>query len=104
MACCHGRFVWYELLTTDTAAARAFYAEVVGWGAQDASTPDLAYCLFTLGNVPLGGLMELPEEARRMGATPRWLGYVDVDDVDAAAYRAKRLGGAVLVAPTDSNI
>jgi predicted enzyme related to lactoylglutathione lyase len=104
MACCHGRFVWYELLTTDTAAARAFYAAVVGWGAQDASTPDLAYGLFTLGSVPLGGLMELPEEARKMGATPRWLGYVDVDDVDAAADRVRRLGGAVLVAPTDSNI
>ncbi len=26
-----GRFVWYELLTTDTQAAVAFYSEVVGW-------------------------------------------------------------------------
>ena len=34
----HGRFAWYELITTDVAAAKAFYAEVVGWGAQDAST------------------------------------------------------------------
>ena len=28
----HGRFAWYELLTTDTAAAKAFYHDVVGWG------------------------------------------------------------------------
>jgi len=26
-----GRFVWHELLTTDTAAAKAFYPRVTGW-------------------------------------------------------------------------
>jgi len=35
----HGRFSWYELLTTDMEAARTFYADVVGWGTQDASAP-----------------------------------------------------------------
>ncbi len=39
-----------------------------------------------------------------MGATPRWMGYVGVNDVDATADRIKRLGGAVYVPPTDSNI
>src|SRR5438067_591821 len=36
MANSHGRFVWYELMTTDVEAAKAFYAEVVGWGELDA--------------------------------------------------------------------
>jgi uncharacterized protein len=31
-----GRFGWYELITTDIAGAKAFYAEVMGWGVQDA--------------------------------------------------------------------
>ena len=35
----HGRFVWYELMTTDMKIAKAFYARVVGWGALDASMP-----------------------------------------------------------------
>jgi predicted enzyme related to lactoylglutathione lyase len=48
----HGSFVWYELMTTDMAAAATFYANVVGWGAQDASTPDLAYTLVTTGSCP----------------------------------------------------
>jgi uncharacterized protein len=100
----HGRFVWYELITTDVAAARAFYTQVVGWGAQDASTPGLPYTLFTIGKVSVGGLMELPEEGRRKGATPRWMGYVGVKDVDAVADRFKALGGAVYVPPTNSNI
>ena len=100
----HGRFVWYELLTTDIAAAKAFYSSVVGWGAQNASTPDLAYTLFTAGEVPMSGLMELPQDALNRGAMPRWVGYVAVDDADAIAERITRLGGAIYVPPTDSNI
>jgi predicted enzyme related to lactoylglutathione lyase len=94
------RFVWYELATTDTVAAKAFYTEVVGWGTRDMSTP-LAYTLFTVGEIPVCGLMDLPEDARKKGAKPRWLGYVGVDDVDASADRIRLLGGAVLVPPTD---
>src|SRR5260370_11550404 len=98
----HGRFAWYELMTTDMAAARAFYASVVGWSSQDASTSDLPYTLFIAGSAPVGGLIDLPEEAKRAGATPRWMGYVGVDDVAAAAGRIKLLGGAVYVPPTNS--
>ena len=34
-----GRFVWYELMTTDTGAAKDFYSKVVGWGTQDCRCP-----------------------------------------------------------------
>ena len=98
------RFAWYELLTTDVAAASAFYGKVVGWDAKDASTSGLAYTVVSAGDVPLGGLMELPEEGRRLGATPRWLGYVAVDGINATASQIARRGGAVLLPPTDSNI
>lgn len=98
------RFAWYELLTTDVEAASAFYGKVVGWGAKDASTPELAYTVLAAAEVPVGGLMELPEEGRRLGATPRWLGYVAVDDIDVTATQIRRRGGAVLLPPTDSNI
>jgi uncharacterized protein len=100
----HGRFVWYELITTDAAAAKSFYTEVVGWGTQDASTPDFAYTLLTAGSIPVAGVMELPEVARQRGATPRWAGYVGVKDIDVTADRIMHLGGAVYVPPTDSNI
>jgi hypothetical protein len=97
-------FAWYELLTTNVAAARAFYALVVGWEAQDTSTAALPYTVFSAGKTEIGGLMELPPDARRMGATPRWVGYVAVQDIDSAVARLKQLGGSVLVPPTDSNI
>ena len=99
-----GYFIWFELMTTDVAAASAFYRDVVGWGTQEASTSKLPYTLFTTGEAPAAGLMELPEEGRRMGATPRWMGYVSVRDVHATVERIKRLGGMVYVPPTDTNI
>ncbi len=104
MADRHGHFVWYELLTTDVEAAQAFYGKVAGWGARDASTPGLPYTIWTAGSTDVAGLMSLPEEGRRKGATPRWVGYVAVDDIDATAERIRRLGGAIYVPPTDSNI
>ena len=97
----HGHFVWYELMTTDMEAAKAFYADVVGWGTQDASMPGMPYSLFTAGKTSVGGIVDLPEDARRLGMRPSWLGYVGVNDVDATAARIKRLGGTVYVEPTD---
>ena len=83
----HGRFAWYELVTTDAEAAKAFYTKVVGWGAQDAPVPGRPYTLFTDGKVAVCGLMDLPEDARKMGGKPSWIGYVGVDDVYATAER-----------------
>ncbi|MFL6806868.1 MAG: VOC family protein [Xanthobacteraceae bacterium] len=97
----HGRFAWYELMTTDVEAAKAFYTKVMGWGAWEAVVPGMPYTLLTAGQAAVGGLMDLPEDARKMGVGPAWIGYVGVNDVDAAADRVKRLGGVVQVPPTD---
>ena len=95
-----GRFLWYELMTTDTKAAKAFYAKVMGWEPRDAGAPGMSYTLFAVGEDAVCGLTDLREDARRAGAPPKWIGYVGVDDVDAAADQVKRLGGVVLVPPT----
>ena len=97
-------FAWYELLTTDVSAAQSFYGKVVGWDVQDASTSEFAYRLFTVGGKPVAGLMDLPLEGQKKGATPRWVGYVVVEDVDRVVGQLKCLGGTVYVPPTDSNI
>jgi uncharacterized protein len=97
----HGHFVWYELITPDIDAAKAFYTKVMGWGALDVSAPGRAYILFTVGQAPVCGLMDLPEAAKEVGGRPCWVGYVGVSDVDATATRIERLGGAVRVPPTD---
>jgi predicted enzyme related to lactoylglutathione lyase len=97
----HGRFVWYELLTPEPEAAEAYYANVIGWGTLPTPGPDGPYTLFTDGETPICGLLKLPEEARKLGAPPNWLGYVVVDDVDAATDAARKLGATIYVEPRD---
>ncbi len=95
------RFVWYELITNDTAAGAAFYQAVVGWDAADAGMPAGDYTLFSAAGTPVAGLMALPPEARQRGAEPGWIGYVGVADVDAHLPRLTQAGGAVHRAPAD---
>lgn len=98
----HGKFVWYELMTTDTKAAEEFYNDVVGWTSEDAGMPGADYTLFkTEGDVRVAGLMTMPEGALKMNAPPAWLGYIGVDDVDASAKQLKELGGTVHREPED---
>mgnify|MGYP000998748879 FL=1 len=63
----HGKFIWTELMTSDTKAAGDFYSAVIGWKVKEVPMPDLpAYFLFEMGegdNCPgIGGMMHFPPE------------------------------------------
>ena len=92
-----GRFVWYDLMTTDIAAAKAFYTKVIGWGTQGMPGMEEEYTMWTAGEKPVGGLMNLAEEAKAMGAPPHWIAYVSVPDLQVAADRTSAMGGKILV-------
>lgn len=96
-----GKFVWYDLMTNDLEAAQAFYSEVLGWGTQAWEGGDMPYTMFAVNGVPLGGLMALPEEAKKMGAPPHWQAYVAVPNAEEAVAKAEELGGQVFVPVTD---
>jgi predicted enzyme related to lactoylglutathione lyase len=97
----HGRFAWYELMTTDPMAAEGFYTKVVGWGTRPAPGMETTYTLWTRGEQPVGGLMQIPAEAKAGGAPPNWLLYVAVQDADATVVQARSLGGRVEVGPRE---
>lgn len=101
MATSPSPFIWYELMTTDTAAAEEFYRAVIGWRTRDAGMPGLKYTLLSVGEVQMGGMMALPQEACNAGAQPGWMGYLAVDDADASVARIRQAGGSVLRAPED---
>jgi predicted enzyme related to lactoylglutathione lyase len=96
-----GKFVWHELLTNDLPAAQEFYRNVVGWNVQVWDGGGQPYPMWVAGESPIGGAMELPEEAKNMGAPPHWLAYVSTPDVDATVEQVKSLGGQVLHGPFD---
>jgi predicted enzyme related to lactoylglutathione lyase len=92
-----GRFIWHELLTTDTAAAAAFYPKVVPWRTQPSNMP--GYTIFMAGGTQVGGLMALPADAS--GTPAHWLVYVGTPNVDATCAQAQGLGARICKAATD---
>ncbi|MBI2393313.1 MAG: VOC family protein [Deltaproteobacteria bacterium] len=98
-----GQNVWFDLMTTDVEAAKRFYSDVIGWKTEQwtGGDPAMPYTMWSMGGRSLGGVMALPEDARKMGAPPHWIAYTVVDDVDATAAKAEKLGARVYAPPTD---
>ncbi len=96
-----GRFVWYDLMTSDQDAASDFYTDLIGWGTTAWEGGDTPYTMWTNNDAPLGGIMNLPEEAKQAGGPPHWLAYVAVPDPDATVALAVENGGTVIVPATD---
>jgi predicted enzyme related to lactoylglutathione lyase len=96
-----GRFVWYDLVTTDSTAAEKFYGAVMGWGTEAWTQDQSTYTMWTANGTPLGGIMTMPADAKMRGEMPHWLAYVSTPDTDAMVAQATSLGARVLVPPTD---
>ena len=87
-----GRFCWHELMTTDPAAARDFYAQIAGWGTSMWDGGEMPYEMWMNGEMPVGGLMELPAPE----VPPCWLAYVSTPDLDATLDTVEANGGTVM--------
>jgi len=96
-----GKFVWYDLMTTDLEAAQKFYTSLIGWGTQEFPGSDKPYTMWTAGDKPIGGSMLLPEEAKEAGVPPHWVGFVTTPDVDETVDQAEEQGAIVRVPGTD---
>jgi predicted enzyme related to lactoylglutathione lyase len=91
-----GSFIWYELLTRDASAAKAFYDDVVGWNIDAVSaSPGMDYRMIHAHDGMAGGVMQLSADMIAGGGKATWLGYIGVDDVDASVASIVADGGAV---------
>jgi len=98
----HGHLVWYELMTPDAQASKAFYDQVVGWNFGDPVEEYQGYRMIGRSDGGFaGGVLTLTDEMKQHGARPTWLGYVGVDDVDNALSAIEQAGGKTLMPATD---
>jgi predicted enzyme related to lactoylglutathione lyase len=96
-----GKFVWYDLITDDADAARAFYGGLFGWDFETAKGPSGEnYILARDGGVYIGGIVTRSDPSDGTEYS-RWLPYVSVADVDVSTDRARAAGGRVAVRPLD---
>jgi len=97
-----GTPIWYELMTADPDASKAFYDNVIGWTIEARPSGPMDYRMIDSGNGgQVGGVMRLTEEMIAGGAKPTWLFYIGVDDVDASIAKIEAAGGSVLMPAWD---
>jgi predicted enzyme related to lactoylglutathione lyase len=95
-----GEFSWHELGTSDQAGAITFYEQLFGW--EKKSEFDMGkmgmYYMFGRDRFTYGGIMQKAADA----PPTHWLHVVRVaDTADAAAVRAKKAGGTLILGPMD---
>jgi predicted enzyme related to lactoylglutathione lyase len=87
--------VHLELHTHDLSGARAFYRQLLDWHTEQIDLSCGSYHALALGGDLDGGIVEC-------GAThPRWLPYVEVEEIEATTERGCRLGASVLLEPRE---
>ena len=97
-----GQFIWYELITPDVDAAKAFYDSVVGWNIDSQSNFPNGYRMIGRSDgKSAGGVLPLTQEMQQHGARPVWLSYIYVDDVDDAVRSIEQAGGKTFMPPFD---
>ncbi len=98
-----GALSWNELATRDLDAARRFYSAVFGYGWEDVDTGPEGppYATFSVGGQAVGGAMQMGDQYAAE-VPSYWMPYFGVADPDAATATGQRLGGSVMMPPTDS--
>jgi len=94
-----GKFVWFELVTGDPAAAQRFYASVFGWTYKAVSGAAETYAVIrNQGHVVGGVFRPVVPAGETVGA--RWLSYASAANLDQTVKQMTAGGATVLVPPT----
>jgi uncharacterized protein len=97
-----GTFCWADVTTSDQEAAKAFYGGLFGWEADDRPVGDgVSYSMMRLEGRDVAAISPQPPGQREARIPPLWNSYVSVESADAAAEKAKELGGQVHAEPFD---
>ena len=94
-----GALCWFELATTDSESASAFYSQVLQAETGPDPNTEFPYTLIKVNGIQMAGIIQIGEDWGPV--PPNWGVYFGVDDVDATTAKARELGGDVIVEPRD---
>lgn len=97
-----GTFCWVELITTDSAGAKRFYGELLGWDHHDDEAgPSQIYTMWQKDGKNAGAMYERTPAQAEMRVPPHWASFVTVADADATIALAKANGARIFREPVD---
>ena len=93
-----GKFVWFDLFTSDLQAARQFYEALFGWSFLETHPGDNQVLTITREGVPIANAVSA-DRAKIKDQPSRWLSYLSVADVDQTVLRIEKNHGSVYMPP-----
>ncbi|WP_455207005.1 VOC family protein [Kaarinaea lacus] len=94
-----GKFIWFDLATTEFEKQKAFYGAVFGWTFRSIGNTSDDYTLTVNGDHNVAGMFDVkPKEGAKVGAL--WIGLMSTDDPVKAVATVEQAGGAVHTPPT----
>ncbi len=93
---------WVDLQTTDQAAAKTFYGELLGWSYDDQPVDEANGVFYSMAKVKghdVAAIAPMPPGGGDV--PPHWNTYVTVTDVDATTALVDKAGGTVIAPPFD---
>lgn len=98
----HGTLSWADLISTDQAKAKTFYAELMGWDTEDTPMgPGQMYTFFKVDGHRVAAVGPMQQPMLDQGVPSFWANYITVDDVDALVDKVTEYGGTVVAPPFD---
>lgn len=94
-----GAACWFETMSRDADAAKAFYNTLFGWTATD--MPGMPYSVFELDGAQIAGLMAMGENIPPQ-VPSHWAISFSVTDTDATLEKAVSKGATAVMPPMDT--
>jgi predicted enzyme related to lactoylglutathione lyase len=94
----YGKFVWFDLATSDVAAAKGFYGPLFGWTFSDLAEGHDRYTVIENRYQMIGGIFDT-EHPDVEGGAALWIGSISVPDVSSTTQQTRNAGGTVHDAP-----
>jgi predicted enzyme related to lactoylglutathione lyase len=91
-----GAMVWNELYTKDLAAAKKFYADLLGW-TYEVDEKNGGYVMIKNNGRMNGGMMAITPDM--VGMPPNWTVYFSVQNIEEAMAKVTSFGGKVHMGP-----
>lgn len=93
-----GKFIWFDLVTSDLAAAQRFYGAVFGWQFRVIGQSPESYTVVEHAGRPIAGMFERAAPAGAL-RTARWLSLMSVADPAKVVRYVEEHGGTLVVPP-----
>lgn len=97
-----GRICWIDLAASDADRARAFYAGLFGWQAQEQRLGvGGSFTRLQHAGEDVASLYQLRRRHLEAGVPSHWTPYIAVRSAEESAARVEECGGRIIVPPFD---